>query len=253
MFFQTLTFVAALNAVEAGLWTVPEAEDRLTAGGRVAHQVSNPEGVSPFSDDPTSLRIALSAMDRTSDRSGWALISPRPGNLGGLRGPKSLTGEVSSMLSSADDPAAVAIKHRGGYALIAHVLQIEGEPLPKAVQWQLLRAEHPLSPPQPAEAQARFLSVLQNAAKSPLAELLSESGKYASNTSRDHVLHLGPAYPAQPSLTSAVHALRLATEVDFTLISLHHQQQTEQLMRDLEVAALDVICATVSWPAFLTE
>ncbi len=224
-----LDLTLVLNAVASGRWTVPEAEDRLLADGRV-HTVTDPTGVlGATSSDTMSLRWGLARV-----RPGpWALLLPTPGHPGGLRGP------------TATNAAALArgcavVVHEGG---VAWVCDAVGD----GVAWQVLPAERPILPDPPDQVAGDLTATILQATRE-----LGETAITGHHSPGDCPA-LGPDYPhsSQVLLERAWTVLAAATAglaAGVDAVSSHQALRREKVLRPLALAAASAGSSAVSWP-----
>lgn len=241
--------VAALNAVHAGLATVPEVEAAVREN---AFWVQDPDRLLQMSERLT-LRIGLAQMPRRLPGA-WALALVTPGRFGGLRGPRDLNRLV--LQQPADDDlgaVAVAVRHQGQAAALLGWEEPAGAQGDDLVPVLAIHpAERPLPPATPAEA-ARALGSAMAEATSALAA----SGVVAgSRPDPAATVRLGQAYGAanQQLLDRAMTVLALvqaAREGESDLPHSHAVTRRAAALEPLRAAALDAVQAAVSWPAHL--
>lgn len=205
-------------------------------GDDVAHHVVDADGLLGL--DPLAandLLDALRAVERTTTGS-WLLALPRPGVLGGLRGPAALN--VAALAAG-----AVVLPEQGGPAFLPHRVG-------PAVQWRVLAADRPFPSPGVAETERALSGELIEAA-AVLGELGAVSG---TRPGAPTVPRVPPGYP--PRQQRAVErALRLVTiaeaglDDDREVLTSFAVQRRAEVLRRLHTVATDALCAACAWPA----
>lgn len=158
-----LAAIRLTTQLNARLWSTdstppasPEVTAHLIVGDDAAHHVVDPEsrlGLDPL--HANELPAALSAAVLL-EPAGWVLVLPRPGHLGGLRGPAATN-------TAALAAGAAVVSRTAGAAWVPTVVGA-------AVQWTVHPATGPADPPTPADAE-RALSEALVAATHTLQEL----------------------------------------------------------------------------------
>ncbi|MVA77184.1 hypothetical protein GC722_14290 [Auraticoccus sp. F435] len=230
-----ITLVTHLNALQHTPLS-SEVAASLVAHGDVAHHVVDADGLLGL--DPlrsSDLITALRAVQLVAPGS-WQLALPRPGALGVLRGPVALN-------RAGLETGAVVVHASGGWAFVPHRVG-------PAVQWRVLAAERPFPSPSAAECERALSAELLQAAGT-LSELDAPSG------TRPDVDLPGPllaaAYPARQQ-RAAERALRLLLVAEAGLADdrdvLHSfaVQKRADVLRRLQAAAADALCAACAWP-----
>lgn len=241
--------VAALNAVDAGELTVPEAEQQVAADALV-HHGAQLDQVWPGVDDALPLRLLLSRLTRAqadelpAAQRGWGLVLARPGALGALRGPATLTQRV---LASGPELAAVVVRRSGGVALQPLPLGATAEV--QAVQWLVSQAQRPIFSLTPSDAAQALGSRIADAS-AQLDELGQVAGSRPQSTA---TVRLGRAYPtaSQHLLDRALtlaDAMVAGLGASSELIHSHAMTVRERALLDIRDAARDAIGAAASWP-----
>lgn len=231
----SLRMTANLNALTRARLELPRAAAAIR-GEDVAHHLLDPDGVLDL--DPlsaTDLDTALPVLT-AAERDGWALGLPTPGALLPLRGPGPL-----------NEAALVA-----GEVVLARTAGLGLVPLRvgRAVQWRLYRAERPLAPASPYEAE-RALSEAVLAAGRSLAQLDVAGGTRPPETVD---VSLAPGY-SQRQLTTANRARYLLAACDTALaddgasISSFEADARSRTLRVLRAAASQALCTACSWIA----
>lgn len=235
---DALNLTTTLNELSAGLCTAPEAEARIR-GSRI-HHVADLDGVLGL--DPlhlVGLRLALARTETRFAQTQWLLLLPRPGRLGGLRGPADVT-------SLALDAGAIVLASDGRLGWIPLAVG-------PAIQWRLVRAERPMVPPLPREATGAFAAVLAEEGAG-----LASLGVRAGRRPRIECLALPAGYPARSAsllerasvvLAAASAGLDAQTEI----VTSHSVLGRELHLRRLADAALDAVSAAASWPSWAME
>lgn len=222
------------SAIDAGTPSV-EVVARIVQAEDAAHHVSSPDGLLGLSgDDAVELDRAIAAA-LGYGQSDWVLGLPRPGRLGPLRGPATLT-------RAALEAGAAVIPRDGGPAWVPTRVG-------PAVQWLVLPAERPFPPVASAEAE-HALTLAMLAATGDLDRLGMVSGRRPRGTD----LVLPSAYPARQR-RAADRALRLveACEAGLAdesgLLHAHAVEARARTLRALLNAALDSLEASCAWQA----
>ncbi|SDE49246.1 hypothetical protein [Auraticoccus monumenti] len=230
-----ITLVTHLNALQHTPLSADVAASQV-AHADVAHHVVDPEGLlglDPLrANDLTTTLLAVQLLAPGS----WLLALPRPGALGVLRGPPALT-------TAALQAGAAVVHADGGWAFVPHRVG-------PAVQWQVLPAARPFPSPGSAEAE-RVLATEVISASRELARLDAASGARPEVELPAGVLPA--AYPARQQ-RAAERALRLLTVAETALaddrdvLSSFAVTQRAEVLRRLEAAATDALCAACAWP-----
>ncbi|GAA1716532.1 hypothetical protein [Propioniferax innocua] len=197
----------------------------------VAHHVIDADGIGS-----TELTIALRTARLPDD--GWVLALPRPGALGPLRGPLPLS-------RAAMDAGAAVISVSGGTALVPHRVG-------PALQWEVFDAAAPGLLPSAAEADQLLRHAILEAAN------LLEGLDLTSGTRPDATeMPLPPGFGAR-SQKAVVRGLNILTACDAALddhseiLHAHGVHQRITALTPVRAAAIDAICATVSWGSGVT-
>lgn len=199
---------------------------RWAIGDDVAHHVIELGG-----PGATDLATALDT-SRFPGR-GWVLALPRPGALGPLRGPLPLS-------RAAMDAGAAVIAVDGGTALVPHRVG-------PALQWEVFDAQPPGMLPSAAEADQLLRQAIWDAATA-LEGLDVASGQRPE----DAEMPL-PAGFAARSQRAVLRGLDILAACDAALddhsdvLHAHGVEQRIKHLTPLRAAAIDAICATVSW------
>lgn len=229
---RAVRLVAGLNGLALEVLTPHQTAGRVV-GADVAHHVVDEDGLITLNPlQSTELEALLGVLPRQL----WVLALPRPGNLGGLRGPAEL---VAAALAA----GAAVVAADGGLAFVPHVVG-------PGVQWQLLPASAPATPPGLYEAE-RALNELVLEAGPTLARLDTVSGTRPRASGTDA---LGPAYGRREQL-AADKALRLIGAAEAGLadesgvLSSFAAERRGQVLRQLRDAAADCLVAAASRPS----
>lgn len=229
----SLRMVVNLNAVINRQMALADAVTAVV-GADVAHHVVDPDHVLGL--DPlraTELASSLGPITAREHET-WVLALPYPGSLGGLRGPRELN-------EAALDVGEVVIATTAGIALVPYRVG-------QAVQWRLFRAERPLPPPVPYDAERQLNEAVLNAT-STLARLEVASG---SRPRLSATATLAPGYSARRQAT-ADRAARLLTACDAALtsdgaaISAFEADARFRELRTVRSAAAQALCAAATW------
>lgn len=222
---------AALNhAVVTG--TDVETMTGWVVGDDVAHHVIDSHG-----SGATALTTAMDTLGFPG--TGWMLALPRPGALGPLRGPVELN-------RTAMDASAAVIGVDGGIAFVPHRVG-------PAVQWERFDARRPGLLPTAAEADQMLRHAILEAAN------LLEGLDLASGIRPDPTeMPLPPGFGAR-SQKAVVRGLNILTACDAALddhsevLHAHGIHQRVTALTPVRAAAIDAICATVSWGSGVTS
>lgn len=225
--------VTHLNAAKCGAVSVEVAAHAITQP-ELVHHVVDPDsllGLDPLraSDLASALPNALAAASR------WQLALPQPGRLAPLRGPSALTTAAlaTGVAVLPVEPGAAWLPHQVG----------------PTVQWRLLPAERPASPPGRYEADRAMSELILDAAKT-LGDLGAVAGARPGSPAQ---VELAPGYPVR-NVSAADRAMRIlaatqsAREREAELLHSHAIGVRASTMRALEVAAIDLLCAACDWP-----
>ncbi|WOQ18302.1 hypothetical protein [Raineyella sp. W15-4] len=215
--------------------SAPSAEvaARMVQDGDAAHHVSDPDallGLSGEGSNPLDEAMPAALRRTTED---WILALPRPGRLGPLRGPMSLT-------RAALGAGAAVIPRTGGAAWIPARVG-------PAIQWQLVAADRPFPPVSSAETEHALTDAIR-AATGELDRLGMTSGRRPESDG----LELPAAYPTRQR-HAAARALRLveACETGLAdesgLLHAHAAELRARTLRGLLNAALDSLEASCAW------
>lgn len=213
-----------------------EVAARAVVEPDVAHHVIDQDGrLGLESQIAHPLETALTTL-RAVEPDSWLLALPVPGALGPLRGPRELN-------EAALEAGEAVIGVTAGIALIPYHVG-------PAVQWRLFGAERPFTAVTPYEAE-RHLNEVVLAATTALDELGVAAG---TRPRRDRQIALAPGYSTRQGAT-AERASRLlqvcdvALESDGGAMSSFEVDRRWQVLRRLQGAARDALCAAVSFPA----
>lgn len=230
-----IALVTHLNTLQHTPLSAEVAASQVSEGD-VAHHAVDPEGLLGLDTvRANDLATTLRAVQLLAPGS-WLLSLPRPGHLSGLRGPVALNAAALA--------AGAAVVHEGGgWAFVPHRIG-------PAVQWQVAAAEQPFPSPGAAEAeQALSVELLQ--AAQVLSALGAPSGARPVTELEQPLLAAG--YPARQQ-RSAERALRLlrvtqaGLSEDRDVLSSFAVQQRAGVLRRLQAAATDALCAACAWP-----
>lgn len=213
----------------------PEVAACSVIGAATAHHVIDPEGLlglNPLAANELDTAMAAALVLVDSD---WALVLPRPGRLAPLTGPPPLTG-----LALAAGAAVIPLS--GGPAWVPTQVG-------PAIQWQLTPSNRPGSLPDPREADRRLREVVLTAAR----ELPEAIGSMAEQPGLDEPLQLPGAFGARAQhLTDRAWQMLIATEyaltADHDVLHLHDLETRRSLLSELRDAAIEALCAAVTWP-----
>lgn len=225
--------VSHLNAAKCGAVSVEVAAHAITQP-ELVHHIVDPDsllGLDPLraSELASALPSALAAASR------WQLALPLPGRLSPLRGPPALTTAAlaTGVAVLPVEPGAAWLPHQVG----------------PTVQWRLLPAERPASPPGRYEADRALSELILGAAKT-----LDDLGTVAGSRPGAHTrVELAPGYPVR-NVAAADRAMRIlaatqaAREREAELLHSHAVSVRATTMRELEAAAIDLLCAACVWP-----
>lgn len=208
---------------------------RAMVGADVAHHVLDPDGLLEL--DPlaaTDLSSAVVVL-LAAERQGWFLGLPTPGSLPPLRGPRELN-------EAALQAGEVVLAGSAGIALVP--LRVG-----RAVQWRLHRAERPLAPVSPYEAERALNEAVLGAARTLLALDVAAGHRPLDAAS----VPLAPGYsPRQVATANRTLYLRTACEAalrdDGASLSSFEADVRLRTLRSLRAAASDALCASCSWP-----
>jgi len=228
-----LRMVAHLNAVINQQMALADAVTAII-GEDVAHHVVDPDhllGLDPVR--ATELAVSLGPL-AAREHETWVLALPSPGALGGLRGPRELN-------EAALEVGEVVIATTAGIALVPYRVG-------QAVQWRVFRAERPLPPPVPYDAE-RQLNEAVLAAASTLTRLQVAAGTRPRLTA---TASLAPGYSARRQ-AAADRAARLVVACDAALtsdggaISAFEADTRFRELRTVRSAAALALCAAATW------
>lgn len=234
MVSAAVRLVSHLNAARCGAVSIEVASHAITQP-ELVHHVVDPDsllGLDPLraSELATALPLALTLASR------WQIVLPRPGRLGSLRGPSALT-------TAALTTGVVVLPDEGGAAWLPHQVG-------PTVQWQVLAAERPASPPGRYEADRALSEVILSAARD-LGDLGVVAG---SRPSAHREVALAPGYPARSAAAAdramrIVGAVQAARDREAELLHSYAVDVRAKTLRELEAAAIDLLCAACVWPA----
>lgn len=225
---------ANLNALAYRRVEVSRAAEAIQ-GTDVAHHVLDPDGVLDLDrESAAGLPTALVLLAGT-ERQGWTLGLPTPGSLPPLRGPRPLN---EAALRAGEVVLAVS----AGIALVP--LRVG-----RAVQWRLFRAERPLAPVSPYEAERTLNEAVLVAART-LTALDVAAGSRPSGTAS---VRLAPGYSSRQVATiNRTLYLRAACDAalsdDGASVSAFEADARLRILRTLRAAADNALCAACSWP-----
>jgi hypothetical protein len=229
----SVRMTANLNSIIRWQQSIEQAE-RAIVGDDVAHHVLDPAGALGL--DPlraSTLDEALESL-MNAERDVWFLALPAPGSLAPLRGPADFN------LAGLEQGEAVVASSAG-----LGLVPIRVGP---AVQWRVFRAEHPLPPSSPNEAERAFNEVIIDAA-SMLSRLDIPSGAWPELPA---AAALAPGYSARQRAT-VERAARLLTACDAALlndggsISAFEADRRAQELRRVRAKAGEALGSAVSW------
>ena len=227
---------ATLNELGAGMTSAAWAERRLRVADQ-PHHVADPWGLLELDRQTgTPIRLALARVEQLIPAGRWALLLPRPGRLGGLRGPASTT-------TLAIQAGAIVVAHDGGVGWLPH-------PIGPAMQWLLVPVAPPLLPEDPATA-SRLLAEAVLDAEGVLSALDQPSGKRPSHY---WSVRLGPAFDRRnQTLLDRAAGLHAACEAGLSqmdgLLDSHAHERRMRVLAELDAECLRAISSAVSWPA----
>ena len=233
---QSVQLCATLNELGAGMTSAAWAERRLRVAGQ-PHHVADPSGLLGLDRETgTPIRLALARVEQLIPSGCWALLLPRPGRLGGLRGPASTT-------TLALQTGAIVVAHGGGIGWLPR-------PVGPAMQWLLVPVDPPGLPEDPATA-SRLLAQAMLDAEGALSSLDQPSG-----TRPDHYwgVRLGPAFDQRnQTLLDRAMGLHAACQAGLSqmdgLLDSHAHERRTRALTDLDAECLRAISSAVSWPA----
>ncbi len=222
-----------LNALIHGRLSI-EVAARSIAADDAAHHVIDAEGrlgLNPVAANELEAGLRATGPFETE---GWALTLPRPGALGSLRGPASLT-------AAAIESGAAVIGLSGGVAFVPHVVGT-------AVQWRGFSANRPFPPPTPYEAE-RALNQTVLSVAATLTGLEVAGGQRPSGLAE---ARLAPGYqPRQQAMADKAIALldvcQAALADDGGALSAHAAEARARELRSLQAAAADALRASCTW------
>ncbi|OYN89900.1 hypothetical protein [Parenemella sanctibonifatiensis] len=211
-----------------------EGVAHLIVGPEVAHHVHDPDGL-VGSGEGEELRVVLPALlahqIHGSHRSPWQLALPQPGQLGGLRGPASLTQQALA----------------AGAAVLGNDLALLPHPVGPALQWVVLPAQLPSPPEGPREAEQALQRLLLESGDA----LGERHGTAADRPQPSEAPHFPvTSAPAQRALDRAwrwwwLAEAGLAADPAY---SSHGSAQRDQVLRRLRDAARAAVAAAASTP-----
>jgi hypothetical protein len=224
---------ANLNSMLAGQQPIEQAK-RAIVGGDVAHHVLDPDGAVGL--DPLRASTLDDALDAllNAEHDGWFLGLPVPGSLAPLRGPAAFN------LAALEQGEAVVARTAG--------LGLVPIRVGAAVQWRIFRAERPLAPSSPYDAERALHEVIIDAAAT-LSRLDVASG---ARPDPPEAALLAPGYSARQRAT-VERAARLLAACDAALIhdgasisSFESNRRAEELRR-VRATAGEALGSAVSW------
>ena len=229
----SVRMTANLNSIIRGQESLEQAE-RAIIGGDVAHHVLDPDGALGL--DPLRASTLDEALETlmNAECDVWFLALPVPGSLAPLRGPAAFN------LAALEQGEAVVASSAGLGLVPIRVGQ--------AVQWRVFRAERPLAPSSPYEAERALNEVVIDAA-STLSRLDVASGawpKLQGNAA------LAPGYSSRQWAT-VERAARLLAACDAALlndgasISSFEADRRAQELRRVRARAGEALGSAVSW------
>jgi hypothetical protein len=229
----SVRMTANLNSIIRGQQSIEQAE-RAIVGGDVAHHVLDPAGVLGL--DPLRASTLDEALEPlvNAERGVWFLALPVPGSLAPLRGPAAFN------LAALEQCEAVVASSAGLGLVPIRVGQ--------AVQWKVFRAEHPLAPSSPYEAERALNEVIIDAA-STLSRLDIPSRAWPK---LPDAAVLAPGYSPRQRAT-VERAARLLTACDAALlndggsISVFEADRRAQELRRVRAKAGEALGSAVSW------
>ena len=228
-----LRLTAALNALAGESLLSGEMWVRSVVGPELVHHVVDPEDLLGLGGTgSTVLAEALPALVAVESEL-WMLCLPVAGLLGGLRGPAELN--VAALEQGSAVVAATA-----GLGIVPYRVG-------PAIQWRVYRAERPLPPPGPYDAERELSETVLRAA-STLQQLDVAGGARPA----DPGLRLPTAYPNRQRL-AADRAARLyvacetALADDGSCLSSYEAEVRARELRAVRDAARTALCAAVTW------
>lgn len=228
-----VALTANLNACRHSVLS-PEVAARAVIGDHTAHHVIDEQGVLGL--DPLAaneLDSAIAAALRFVD-SDWILAVPRPGRLAPLAGPPAVN-------TAALAAGVVVLPASGGPAWIPQAVG-------PAVQWSISHAAAPKPMPDPAEMDRNLRQVVLLAGRR-LADLpLGTTDRPESDGPPELPACFGSR--AERSLARAwslMHAMEAALVDDGDTLHVHAIEARRQALNEVRNAAVDSLCAVVSW------
>lgn len=229
-----LRMTCYLNAVRAGQVSVEVAAASIVDDD-VAHHVLDPDGVVGGLDHTwsTELRSALAPL-LVAETSQWVLALPLPGAPGSLRGPVPLT-------RAAIEVGQAVLAARAGLALVPYRVG-------RAIQWRVFRANPPLPPASPYDAERQLSESVLSAARA-LARLDVAAGSRPEDSC---AAALAPGYSRSQQATAdkasrLLAACSAALDDDGASISAFEADARARQLRAVRNAAIEALCATASW------
>lgn len=210
----------------------PEVAARGICGDDVAHHVIDPDGLLGLdqmtaNELDAALRAAL-----LLGHDDWTLALPRPGRLAPLRGPAEFN-------AAALEAGAVVLGSAGGPAWVPQAIG-------RAVQWRIRHADAPRLTLTPAEAERQLSEAILRSERQ-----LTALGAAAGVRPDPERPQLPSAYPARAQ-RSAHRALMLIRVCEAGLaehagLHSHAVQVRAEHLRAVHEAAIDALCAAVTW------
>ena len=225
--------VSHLNAAKCGAVSVEVAAHAITQP-ELVHHVVDPDSLLEL-DPLTASELASALPGALAAATRWQLALPQPGRLAPLRGPSTLT-------TAALSTGVAVVPFEAGAAWLPHRVG-------PTIQWRLLPAERPSSPPGRYEADRAMSELILSTAKD-LGNLDVVAGARPGTHPQ---VELAPGYPAR-NIAAADRAMRILTaaqaarEQEAELLHSHAVGVRARAMRDLEAAAVDLLCAACVWP-----
>ncbi|MFC7623130.1 hypothetical protein [Microlunatus sp. GCM10028923] len=224
-----------LNALLANRVSVEVAATQIVADD-VAHHVVDPDDL--LDVDSTRAITWERALPRclVIERTQWQLALPRPGVLGGLRGPVDLNTAALS--------AGAAVLASGGELGLVPIR------VGRALQWRVFNATLPAPPPSPYESERMLREAVLEAART--LETLELAGGAMAGWRPPDISIWAPGYP--PLQRNAIaKALRMLAAADLALsddggsISSWESDLRSRELRRVRDAASDALVSAVSW------
>jgi hypothetical protein len=212
-----------------------EVVARSVRGEHAAHHVIDTEGLlglDPLAANELDTAIGAAMLLVDSD---WALALPRPGRLGPLTGPPTLT-------SLALDAGAVVLPLAGGPAWVPVAVG-------PAIQWRLLHANPPRMVNTAVDADRRLKETILTAHR----QLGTLARAATSRPAEEHPLLFPGGYPGRAQQL-ADRAWLLLQAMDAALNDergeLHVQaiETRRRTLTEVRDAAEEALCAAAAWP-----